>query len=93
MDNVDWRKLSTRFPLQPALLPPFINPDFPILAQAAVLSLTFANLCFCNHLFLAATASSIRHFLASGRRMLALKRALGALFVGFGAALAVSARP
>jgi threonine/homoserine/homoserine lactone efflux protein len=76
-----------------ALLPPFINRDLPVLPQAAVLSLTFAALCFCNHLFLAATASRARRFLASARRMAALRRALGALFVGFGAALAFSARP
>jgi threonine/homoserine/homoserine lactone efflux protein len=76
-----------------ALLPPFINHDHPVLPQAAILSVTFAVLCFCNHLFLAATASRARRFLASGRRMAALRRALGALFVGFGAALALSARP
>jgi homoserine/homoserine lactone efflux protein len=75
-----------------ALLPPFINHDLPVLPQAAVLSFTFAGLCFCNHLFLAATAGSARRFFSS-RRMPALRRALGALFVGFGAALAFSARP
>jgi threonine/homoserine/homoserine lactone efflux protein len=76
-----------------ALLPPFINRDLPVFPQAAVLSLTFAAMCFCNHLFLAGTASRARRFLASGQRMRALRRALGALFVGFGAALALSARP
>jgi threonine/homoserine/homoserine lactone efflux protein len=76
-----------------ALLPPFINRDLPVLPQAAVLSLTFAAMCFCNHLFLAATASSARRFLASGQRMRALRRTLAAFFVGFGAALALGARP
>jgi threonine/homoserine/homoserine lactone efflux protein len=75
------------------LLPLFINRDQPVLPQAAVLSLTFAVLCFCNHLLLAAAASRARRFLAAGRRTLAIRKVLGVLFAGFGAALAFSARP
>jgi threonine/homoserine/homoserine lactone efflux protein len=76
-----------------ALLPAFINRDLPVLPQAAVLSLTFAGMCFCNHLLLAAAANRARRFLAAGRRMIAIRKVLGALFAGFGAALAFSARP
>jgi homoserine/homoserine lactone efflux protein len=75
-----------------ALLPPFIDHDFPIFPQAAILSVTFAAMCFFNHLFLAFAGSRARLFLASERRMKAVRRALGALFIGFGAALALSTR-
>ena len=36
-----------------ALIPPFVNHSLPVLPQVAILSLTFATMCFFNHLFLA----------------------------------------
>ncbi len=75
-----------------ALLPPFINRDIPLFPQAAILSITFAFMCFCNHLLLAYAGSRARRFLTSERRMLAVRRALGTLFICFGTALALSLR-
>lgn len=75
-----------------ALLPPFVNHELPVFPQAAVLSMTFAALCFGNHLFLAFAGAKVRRFLSSERRVLAVRRALGGLFIGFGAALAFSSR-
>ncbi len=75
-----------------ALLPPFINRDLPVFPQAAILSVTFATMCFFNHLLLAVLSGRARRFFASERRMLAVRRALGSLFIGFGAMLALSAR-
>lgn len=75
-----------------ALLPPFINYELAVFPQAAILSLTFAVMCFFNHLFLAFAGARARRFLSSQRRMLAVRRALGTLFIGFGAALALSSR-
>lgn len=75
-----------------ALLPPFINHEVPVFPQAAILSLTFGTMCFFNHLLLAFAGARARRFLSSERRMLAVRRALGTLFIGFGAALALSAR-
>ncbi len=75
-----------------ALVPPFVNHNAPVFPQAAILSMTFAGLCFCNHLFLAFAGAKMRRFLSSERRVLAVRRALGGLFIGFGAALAFSSR-
>ncbi len=75
-----------------ALLPPFLDRSQPVFAQAAILSITFAAMCFCNHLFLAFASGRARRFLASQSRMRALRRALGTLFLGFGAALALTSR-
>ena len=75
-----------------ALLPPFTDRSQPIFQQAAILSITFAVMCFCNHLFLAYAAGRARRFLASERRLVAVRHALGTLFIGFGAALALTAR-
>lgn len=75
-----------------ALLPPFINRDLPIFPQAAILSITFAVMCFFNHLLLAYAGGHARRFLASDRRVRAVRGVLGTLFLGFGAALALSTR-
>jgi homoserine/homoserine lactone efflux protein len=80
------------FILVAALLPPFINHDLPTLPQAAILSITFATMCFFNHVFLAFAGGHARRFLSSEQRTLAVRRALGTMFIGFGAALAFSAR-
>jgi len=75
-----------------ALLPPFVNHEHPVIPQVAIFSITFAVMAFCNHIFLAFAGSRLRHFLTSERRMLNVRRALGGLFVAFGAALALSTR-
>jgi homoserine/homoserine lactone efflux protein len=80
------------FVLVAALLPPFIDRDLPVFPQAAILSLTFAAMCFLNHLLLAFAAERLRGVLVSKSRMSAVRRALGTLFIGFGAALALNAR-
>jgi homoserine/homoserine lactone efflux protein len=75
-----------------ALLPPFIDRSQPVLPQAAILSITFAVMCFFNHLLLAFASGHTRRFLTSKSRMRTLRCALGTMFLGFGAALALSAR-
>jgi threonine/homoserine/homoserine lactone efflux protein len=73
-----------------ALLPPFVNKSDPVIPQVAVMSVTYAALCFLNHLALAFAGGHVRRFLSSEPRVLALRRTLGALFIGFGAALAAA---
>lgn len=75
-----------------ALLPPFIDHGQAAFPQAFILSITFAVMCFCNHLFLAFASGRARRFFASSSRMRALRRVLGTMFLGFGAALALSSR-
>jgi homoserine/homoserine lactone efflux protein len=75
-----------------ALIPPFVDPVGPVLPQVTILSVTYAVMCFANHLLLAFAGGRIRRFLASERRMIAVRRVLGALFIGFGAALATASR-
>jgi homoserine/homoserine lactone efflux protein len=75
-----------------ALIPPFVNHNLPVFPQVAIYSITFAVMCFFNHIFLAFAASRVRRFLSSEKRVVAVRRALGTLFIGFGAALALSSR-
>lgn len=75
-----------------ALFPPFIDRTQALLPQAAIMSVSYAALCFANHLVLAFAGGKIRRFLSSERRVVAVRRTLGALFVGFGAALATASR-
>jgi threonine/homoserine/homoserine lactone efflux protein len=49
-------------------------------------------MCFFNHLLLAYAGGHARRFLASDRRVRAVRGVLGTLFLGFGAALALSTR-
>jgi homoserine/homoserine lactone efflux protein len=53
---------------------------------------TYAVMCFANHLALAFAGGKIRRFLSSERRIVAVRRVLGTLFIGFGAALASASR-
>lgn len=75
-----------------ALIPPFVDHTEPIMMQVAVMSATYALICFGNHLLLAQAGGRIRLLLASRKRMKAVQRVLGSMFVGFGAALAVASR-
>jgi threonine/homoserine/homoserine lactone efflux protein len=78
--------------LMAALFPPFIDHTKPLLAQAVILSVTYAVMCFANHLMLAMAGGRIRRFLSSERRIVAVRRVLGTMFIGFGAALAGASR-
>jgi threonine/homoserine/homoserine lactone efflux protein len=75
-----------------ALIPPFIDRAQPLLPQAAAMAVTYAGLCFLNHLMLAFASDKLRRFLSSPQRMLAVRRVLGTMFIGFGAALAAANR-
>lgn len=75
-----------------ALIPPFVDHSHAVLPQVAVMSATYAALCFANHLLLAFAGGKARRFLASEKRMRAVRRVLGAMFIGFGAALATASR-
>ncbi len=71
-----------------ALLPPFLDPARPLLAQAAVLAVTYSVLCFLVHIGVGLIAGRVRPWLASNRGARMVRRTLGGLFIGFGAALA-----
>jgi homoserine/homoserine lactone efflux protein len=75
-----------------ALIPPFVDRSQPMFAQVTILSLTYAALCFVNHLTLAFAGSKLRRFLSSERSMTTVRRVLGTMFIGFGAALAAASR-
>jgi threonine/homoserine/homoserine lactone efflux protein len=75
-----------------ALIPPFVDRAQPMFTQVTILSLTYAALCFGNHLLLAFAGGKLRRFLSSERRMTAVRRVLGTTFIGFGAALATASR-
>jgi homoserine/homoserine lactone efflux protein len=75
-----------------ALIPPFVDQNGPVLLQVTILSVSYALMCFANHLLLAFAGGKIRRFLASERRMIAVRRVLGSLFIGFGVALASAGR-
>ncbi len=75
-----------------ALIPPFVNPNAPAIPQVAIMSMTYAGMCFLNHVGLAFAGGWMRRMFASERRMRNLRRSLGAMFVGFGAALATTSR-
>ncbi len=74
------------------LLPPFVDQDKPVLTQVGLLCVTFAIMCFGNHMFIAFTGAKVRAYLASARFAQGLRRILGGLFMVFGASLALSAR-
>ncbi|MFD2206821.1 LysE family translocator [Kiloniella antarctica] len=75
-----------------ALFPPFISPEGNALLQATVLSITYAALCFLNHLVIALMGGRLRNFMSDIRRIRIVRRVLGATFVGFGALLASAQR-
>jgi threonine/homoserine/homoserine lactone efflux protein len=56
------------------------------------MSVTYAGLCFLNHLVLAFAGGKVRRFLSSEKRIVAVRRVLGSMFIGFGAALATASR-
>lgn len=75
-----------------ALIPPFVNRDEPVIPQVAIMSATYAGLCFLNHLAIALAGGHVRRFFASERRTRLIRRSLGLLFIAFGAALAAARR-
>ncbi len=75
-----------------ALIPPFVDRAQPVVLQVAILSMTYAGLCFANHLLIAFAGGKIRQLLLFETRMIAVRRVLGAMFIGLGAALAAANR-
>jgi threonine/homoserine/homoserine lactone efflux protein len=73
-----------------ALIPPFVDHSRPVFMQVAEMSLTYGAMCFFNHMLLAYAGGHVRKFLSSERRVLALRRALGVMFISFAAALAAA---
>jgi threonine/homoserine/homoserine lactone efflux protein len=58
--------------------------------QVGEMSLTYGVLCFFNHMLLAYAGGHVRKFLSSERRLRALRRVLGVMFLSFAAALAAA---
>ncbi len=75
-----------------ALIPPFVDKTQPVFIQVAILSATYSAMCFANHLMLAVAGGKVRRFLSSEGRMIVVRRVLGTMFIGFGAALAAANR-
>ncbi len=75
-----------------ALFPQFMTGSGFHLGQTALLSFTYAALCYANHVAIAFAGNSLRRFLTSARRLTLVRRATGGLFMGFGAALAAASR-
>jgi homoserine/homoserine lactone efflux protein len=75
-----------------ALIPPFVDHVQPVMPQVTVLSLTCALMCLSNHMFLAFAGGRIRRFLSTEKRIVAVRRVIGSVFIGFGAALAAATR-
>ncbi len=75
-----------------ALFPQFIDPGTNSLLSITILSITYAVMCYLNHVFLAVFGGRMRDYLQSDRIVKWLRRTLGAAFIGFGAALATFSR-
>ncbi len=75
-----------------ALFPPFMTSEGSALLQATVLSITYASLCFLNHIIIAIMGGRLRNFMSDLNRIRLVRRILGATFMGFGALLASAQR-
>lgn len=74
-----------------ALIPQFIRPEQPLLAQYGVLAATVISIdVLVMWFFYAGTARSFRRFTRDDRGQLVLNRTFGSLFVGVGALLALA---
>ncbi|KNC18682.1 lysine transporter LysE [Arthrobacter sp. RIT-PI-e] len=74
-----------------ALIPQFISPDRPLLAQYGVLTATVIGIDFLvMWFFYGGTARSFRRFTQHDRGQVILNRIFGSLFVGVGALLALA---
>jgi threonine/homoserine/homoserine lactone efflux protein len=74
------------------LLPPFVDHAQPVIPQVAILAVTWAAMCFLNHMLLAYAGARVRKLLLSPERVKTVQRALGSLFLAFGASLAFASR-
>jgi homoserine/homoserine lactone efflux protein len=75
-----------------AVLPQFVEPARPLLAQYLVIGATFASVEFCVMTGYAAVASRVLGLLRTARQMRAMNRVFGSLFVLAGALLATFKR-
>ncbi|WP_419902586.1 LysE family translocator [Kiloniella sp.] len=75
-----------------ALFPPFMSSEGSPVLQAIILSVTYAALCFLNHLIIAVMGGRLRGFMSDIKRIRIVRRVLGATFMGFGALLATAQR-
>jgi len=75
-----------------ALFPQFIGPETGNLLNVTILSVTYAFMCYLNHVILAVFGGHTREYLQSDRIVKWLRRTLGTAFIGFGAALAAISR-
>ncbi|MEH6632331.1 MAG: LysE family translocator [Halopseudomonas aestusnigri] len=75
-----------------ALFPPFMSSEGNAVLQATILSITYAALCFLNHLLIALMGGRLRNFMSDIKRIRIVRRVLGATFMGFGAVLASAQR-
>lgn len=78
--------------IQLSIIPPFLTNANTALVDGVMLAFTYAAMCWISHLAVALLSGRFRIFLNSPARMKHLRRALGATFMGFGAALAATIR-
>lgn len=75
-----------------SILPQFVDPARPAIAQLVLLVASYAGLVLLIHGLYAWAAQSVRQFLGSARGRRWFQRGSGLIFIGFGVALARSGR-
>lgn len=74
------------------LLPPFLQAEMALMPQVLILSVTFALMCYLNHLLVALFAKHLKTFIKSERRAKFIRRFVGGSFIGLGGILATASR-
>ncbi|MTH96048.1 LysE family translocator [Roseibium sp. RKSG952] len=75
-----------------ALFPQFMPHHGVRLETVGIMSSTLAAMCWANHAFIASAGTHLRQLILQPKSQTILRRTAGALFIGFGAVLAVAAR-
>ncbi|MGO1120283.1 LysE family translocator [Rhodovibrionaceae bacterium A322] len=73
-----------------ALFSQFMDASKAAAPQVIILAVTYAIMCWINHIGIAFAGAWLRRFLTNPRRVVWVRRLTGGLFVAFGAALAGS---
>ena len=70
-----------------AIFPSFLTQPDLLFLQASILSITYAGLCFINHLLLIVFAKNVQSKINTGNNLTLFRRVLSGTFIGFGVAL------
>ncbi len=75
-----------------SIFPSFLTNPSLLFLQASILSITYAGLCFINHMFLISFAATLQSTLNKARNLAIFRRVLGVTFISFGLGLAFVSR-